>query len=70
MLIEITSNKSVGNMIFASALFMATPSEFNITDNVVMLPGESVVELELICNVAALALPYPKKNKVATNIAV
>src|SRR3989338_1484200 len=69
LFIETTSNKSVGNMIFASALFMATPSEFNMTDNVIMLPGGSVAELELICNVDALALPYPKKNRVATNIA-
>lgn len=67
LLTDTTSNKSAGKTIFASALFIAMPSEFNTTDNVNMLPGARVVELELICIVAAFALLNPKKNTLKNN---
>jgi hypothetical protein len=70
LLIDTTSNRSDGKMILASELFIATPSEFNTIDSVAILPGESVTELEFICNVAACALLATKKDAHRKNSAV
>jgi hypothetical protein len=69
LLTETTSNKSVGNVMVASASFTATPPESTATVSVTESPTEMVVALVLSCTAAAFAHPNQKKNDAAAVIA-